>query len=179
MFRVETSNGKFDVRFKYKDVYLAKSKGSRAKVWMEFENILEAGEVDGENPTVKPVIDSVKTECVISRVLDDKVGRERYIPVAFGEVVRYPVDKFNKGKGRKEAFANAVEKLGADTLGDISNITSKKTARRTFWKAFMANIKCEKQYLKNIDPKAAFFAEFTKLPSAEVIKQNCATVESK
>ena len=137
MFRITTEDGKFDVRFRYKDVCLSPESKTHKMVWENLE-FRDSPEAVIEQLDCKPV--SIRTECIISRVDESKSGRDRYTPVTDGSVVCSLVDKFDKAKGRKSAFTKAMKNWQM----------SSKEFKREFWKAFFANHNSEKKYLTNI-----------------------------
>ena len=184
--KITIQNEQFDMRFRYTDVYWIPDKHTGQFRWMEYDDAIENTHFSGDLYATKvafadlfrskKIVCSKKTECIISRVLENKTGRERYEEVSHESVIwNTQKDKYSKGKGRKEAFAKAV-----------NNLTEDRVTRLFFWREFFANINDQKQYLPNVDFKIACLAskvwredlamaEFTKLPDnwEEIVEKNC------
>lgn len=156
--KVITRNEEFDFRFRYTDVYWIPNKHTGKHRWMEYDDAIENIHVFGDIYATKvafanlwrskKIICSKKTECIIYRVLENKTGRERYEEVSHEEVIwNTQKDKYNKGKGRKEAFAKALK-----------NLTEDRVTRLIFWREFFANMNDQTKYLSNVDDEIACLA---------------------
>jgi hypothetical protein len=69
----------------------------------------------------------METECKISRIDPNKVGSERYTPVARGTAMQHHKDQFNKQAGRKVSLTRAAKKW-----------SKSKNTRKTIWDAYLA-----------------------------------------
>jgi len=64
----------------------------------------------------------VKTTCTISRVDNDKIGKDRFVAITSAYCVQDPRDNFEKSKGRRFSLAKASAKFSND-----------RTIRKIIW----------------------------------------------
>lgn len=139
MFRVETSEGKFDVRFRYNDVVLVKDAQYHGLYW----RCLQEGEELPENAKI-----GLCTSCEISKLHPENEGRDRHETIAIDDVVYHfgkEVKPMTKAEGQKQAFAKTIQWA----------FPHDREIRKVFWKAFAQAIAAHRWMIDKIDRQPA------------------------
>lgn len=82
---------------------------------------------------------SIRTHCIISRVENKLIGKDRFIELAHGIATQDTRDKPNKLRGKRESLTKALNELEIRLVTNLP--ISAKNIRKRFWDTFVkANI---------------------------------------